>query len=267
MRAWRLMRRALVATPLVAAAAVQAIDDAPAPAAVAAEAAALRIAFATEVSTTLDVPASELAAETALLEAMLERHRVVMTEPQVVALVDRNAQVQVLMLLLGSPSTGWRAIGAAPVSTGRPGRFDHFETPLGVFEHVPQNPDFRAEGTKNDLGIRGYGSKGMRVYDFGWAQAKKGWGDRALATMRLQMHATDPDVLEQRLGSAQSKGCIRIPATLNAFIDVHGLLDAAYDEAAASGARFWVLRDDRMPAAHAGRFLVVVDSTRDDRPA
>jgi hypothetical protein len=261
------MRRALLATALVAAAAVQASDDSPGSAAVSAEAAELRIAFATEVSPSLTVPASDLAAETALLDATLERHRVTMIEPQIVALVDRSPQVQAMILLLGSPATGWHAIGATPVSTGLPGRFDHFETPLGVFEHSLANPDFRAEGTKNALGIRGYGRRGMRVYDFGWAQARKGWGDHAIATMRMQMHATDPDVLERRLGSAQSKGCIRIPATLNAFVDRRSLLDAAYDEAAAGGARFWVLRDDRVPAPYAGRYLVVVDSARDERAA
>jgi hypothetical protein len=251
---------------LAAAAAVRASEDAPESAAVGAEAIALHDAFASEVSPTLDLPASDLAAETALLDAMLERHRTAISEPQVVVLVDRSAHVQAVVLLLGSPSTDWRPIGAAPVSTGLPGRFDHFETPLGVFEHVPQNRDFRAEGTKNDRGIRGYGNKAMRVYDFGWVQAKKGWGDHAIGTMRLQMHATDPDVLEPRLGSAQSKGCIRIPATLNAFIDRQGLLDAAYDEAAASGTRFWVLLNDRVRAGHAGRYLVVVDSAREQRP-
>lgn len=46
--------------------------------------------------------------------------------------------------------------------------------------------------------------------------------------MRLQMHATDPDLLERRLGSAQSKGCIRIPASLNRLIDCYGVLDAEY---------------------------------------
>ena len=73
-------------------------------------------------------------------------------------------------------------------------------------------------------------------------------------------------MLDRRLGSAQSKGCIRIPATLNAFIDRHGLLDAAYDEAAASGAKFWVLDDDRQPPAHPGRYLVIVDSGRNEHP-
>jgi hypothetical protein len=36
-----------------------------------------------------------------------------------------------------------------------------------VFEHTLDNPDFRAEGTVNEFGIRGYGTKGMRIFDFG----------------------------------------------------------------------------------------------------
>ena len=54
---------------------------------------------------------------------------------------------------------------------------------------------------------------------------RKGGANGAMSVMRLQMHATDPDHLEQRLGTAQSKGCIRIPASLNEFIDRHGVLD------------------------------------------
>jgi len=56
---------------------------------------------------------------------------------------------------MGSSEVAWRLVGAAPVSTGLPGRFEHFTTPLGVFEHSLANPDFRAEGTKNQFGIRG----------------------------------------------------------------------------------------------------------------
>jgi len=87
-----------------------------------------------------------------------------------------------------------------------------------------------------------------------------------MSVMRLQMHSTDPDMLEQRLGTAQSKGCIRISASLNEFIDRYGLLDGAYEEEIASGARFWVLREDRQPTPWSGRYLVVVDSGRSQRP-
>jgi hypothetical protein len=46
------------------------------------------------------------------------------------------------------------------------------------------------------------------------------------------MHATDPDYLEQRLGHPASEGCVRIPATMNRFLDVHGVPDADYERAA-----------------------------------
>ena len=84
--------------------------------------------------------------------------------------------------------------------------------------------------------------------------------------MRLQMHATDPDRLEQRLGTAQSKGCIRIPAALNEFIDRHGVLDEDYQEKIDEGRRLSVLRGDRTPTPWSGRYLVVVDSMSGERP-
>jgi hypothetical protein len=171
------------------------------------------------------------------------------------------------MIFWKSEAGAFLLIGASPASSGQPGQYEHFETPVGVFEHTIDNPDFRAEGTRNDLGILGYGRKGMRIYDFGWVKAPKGWGDHAESIMRLQMHATDPDFLERRLGSAQSKGCIRIPASLNTFIDHYGILDANYESAAASGRRFFVLSSDREPTPWSGRYLVVVDSNRQKRPA
>lgn len=134
-----------------------------------------------------------------------------------VVLVDRSANVQALLLWWGRLGN-WRLVGASSVSTGLPGRFDHFATPLGVFDHWVENPDFRAEGTLNDLGIRGYGRAGARVYDFGWVTTEKGWGGRRPSEMRLQRHATDSDRLEQRLGIEQSTG-IRVSASLNEFID------------------------------------------------
>jgi hypothetical protein len=158
-------------------------------------------------------------------------------------------------------------IGASPVSTGKPGGFEHFITPTGVFEHTIDNLDFLAEGTRNQFGIRGYGRKGMRVYDFGWQTAQKGWDGHGESELRLQMHATDPDLLEKKLGTAQSKGCIRIPATLNTFIDHYGILDGDYEEAMDAGMTFWVLSKTREPTPWSGKFLVVVDSGRTERPA
>lgn len=187
--------------------------------------------------------------------------------PQYVVLVDRNRFVQAAMIFWIRPDRDFEFIGASPVSTGKPGQFEHFVTPTGVFKHGIENPDFRAEGTLNEFGIRGYGRKGMRVYDFGWQKAEKGWGGGGVGTLRLQMHATDPDRLASRLGTRQSEGCIRIPATLNTFIDEYGILDGDYETAMDDGKTFWVLPKTRKATPWSGQFLVVVDSGRTRRPA
>lgn len=186
--------------------------------------------------------------------------------PQYIALVDRSPNVQAIFIYWINPEAAPLLIGATAVSTGRGGAVDHFETPLGIFELTPDNPDFRAEGTRNLQGIRGYGAKGMRVFDLGWQQALRLWGSGGYSTMRLQMHATDPDLLEPRLGSVQSKGCIRIPASLDRLLDHFGVLDGAYLAAAAQGASLWVLPTDQTPVEGAGRYLIVIDSGRASRP-
>ena len=224
-------------------------------------------AFRQEVSPALVLPEDEQTRYGDLALQSLHAAGLVLLAPQYVLVVDRNVKVQAAMLYWMQPDAPPVYVGAAPVSTGRVGQFDHFETPTGVFTHGLNNPDFRAEGTKNANGIRGYGAKGMRVYDFGWQQARQGWTQNGVSTMRLQMHATDPTLLEPRLGTPQSKGCIRIPATLNQLIDRLGLLDADYELAADLVSTPWVLRRDRAPADGAGRYLIIVETTRDKRPA
>jgi hypothetical protein len=223
--------------------------------------------FAAEVDRRLEVPPADQVAYIALLDAALAEAGVADLPPQHVLLVDRSEQVQAIFVLLRTAQKSWLWIGASPVSTGRVGSFDHFRTPLGVFAHSLDNPDFRAEGTFNSNGIRGYGLRGMRVYDFGWVRAERGWGSGGMSTMRLQMHATDPARLEPRLGRAESKGCIRIPATLNTFIDRRGLIDADYEQALVRGEPLWVMRADRQALPWPGRWLVVIDSKARQRPA
>ena len=223
--------------------------------------------YRVSVDLALSVPLDELLLYQQLAEAALLKANADVSRPQYMLLVDRSPWVQAALLLWRSEFGEYRLIGASPVSTGRPGAFDHFETPLGVFDHSPANMDFRAKGTYNKHGIRGYGPKGLRVYDFGWQKSTKGWGDGAIGEMRLQMHATEPNSLERRLGSAQSKGCIRIPATLNSLLDRYGVLDAEYARLEADGKSLWVLRSDRRTVAHPGRYLVVVESLRNERAA
>ena len=222
--------------------------------------------FAREVDMRLDVPHSEQLDYAKRLEAALLAAEHTTLAAQYVVLVDRSPFVQAGLIYWRSPEGPWHFIGASPVSTGRPGTFDHFLTPLGVFAHTPDNMDYRAEGTKNRLGIRGYGVRGMRVYDFGWLMAERGWGPPGKSIMRLQMHATDPAILEPRLGRARSKGCIRIPASLNRFIDRYGLIDAEYERAAREGRYLWVLLPTRAPTRWPGKYLVVIDSERKNRP-
>lgn len=227
-------------------------------------------AFAAEVDRRLELPAAEQKRYARRLAAALAEAGIV--QPSVpwgeyFVLVDRSPRVQALLLYWRSPQARWQFIGASPVSTGLPGEFEHYLTPLGAFEHTPANPDFRAEGTLNALGIRGYGRKGMRVYDFGWVSGERTWDFGGEGRLRLQMHATDPERLEPLLGVRHSEGCVRIPATLNTFLDRHGILDAGYEARVREGRAPRVLRADREATATPGRWLVVIDSQRRARPA
>ncbi len=187
--------------------------------------------------------------------------------PQLVVVVDRNPAVEELALVLARPDAPWEVLGGVKVSTGQAGRFDHYITPTGVFLHTADILDYRAEGTFNENGVRGLGVKGMRVWDFGWQMATKGWRpDGERGEIRLEMHATDPDILAQRIGRTASQGCVRIPDAMNRFLDRHGVLDADYEHAALDDARYRaVLLPGRRPTTLAGNAMIVVDSSRHGR--
>ncbi|AOI87623.1 hypothetical protein NUV26_03810 [Burkholderia pseudomultivorans] len=228
----------------------------------------MRKRFAQEVTRRLNVPASEQRAYGVRLQKALDDANLGDLAGEYVAMVDRAPNVQAIFIYFrATPANAWLMIGASPVGTGLPGQYDHFLTPLGVFHHTPDNMDFRAEGTTNENGIRGYGRRDMRIYDFGWVDGERGWGKGGTSQMRFQMHATDPDRLEPLLGIRHSKGCVRIPASLNTFLDRHGILDDDYQARVEAGKSFWVLRADRDITPIAGRYLVVIDSARKTRPA
>ncbi|WP_354165866.1 hypothetical protein [Burkholderia sp. 567] len=224
--------------------------------------------FTQEVTRRLNVPASEQRAYGVRLQKALADANLGDLAGEYIVMVDRAPNVQALFIYFrATPTNAWLMIGASPVGTGWPGKYDHFLTPLGVFHHSPDNMDFRAEGTTNDNGIRGYGHRDMRIYDFGWVDGERGWGKGGKSPMRFQMHATDPDRLEALLGIRHSKGCVRIPASLNTFLDRHGILDDDYQARVEAGKSLWVLRHDRDITPIAGRYLVVIDSARKTRPA
>jgi hypothetical protein len=196
-------------------------------------------------------------------EATIARNNIVIDHPQLIVVVDRAPFVQQMVVVAARPDEQWQVIGGTKVSTGQPGRRRYFITPTGVFVHGTAIMDYRALGTFNENHIRGLGVKGMRVWDFGWHPAERGWTrDGTTVDIRLLMHATDPAVLESRLGRPASMGCIRIPATMNRFLDLHGALDADHERAAITDTRFRaVLRPDRTPTPLAGNLMVIVDSS------
>ncbi len=227
-----------------------------------AEVGRLRIAMAAEVPGTMR-PAPDMARHwIALLRPALAGQNAP-THPQLVVVVDRNTRVQEAALVMVRPQGSWEMIGATHVSTGQAGRWDHYITPVGVFPHTDLILDYRAEGTYNENHIRGLGVKGMRVWDFGWQWAHRGWGeDQSPIQIRMEMHATDPAILAQRIGHTASQGCIRIPEALNRFLDHRGVLDADYERAAVDDIRYRaLLPKDRVPTTLAGDTLVVVDSS------
>jgi hypothetical protein len=234
----------------------------PSPAVIAQQVALLRQALAASVPQHgWQAPARDAAWITLARDA-LAAARIALHRPQLVAVVDRDPAVQRLAILLTDPYGPWRVIGGSKVSTGQAGRRGYFITPTGVFVHNGNILDYRALGTFNENHIRGLGLKGMRVWDFGWQTARKGWqSDDETGEIRLLLHATDPDYLEPRLGRPASKGCIRVPAGMNRFLDLHGVLDREYEVLARSDPAFAaVLAPDRSPTPLAGDKLVVVDS-------
>lgn len=195
-------------------------------------------------------------------QAIDESHTVI-DRPQLVMVVDRNPRVQELCFVLAFPGdTPWQALGGTHVSTGMTARKYDYITPTGVFPNNTDRLGYRAEGTKNQNGIRGIGVKGMRVWDMGWQTAEKGWIPRGeTGQIRLEIHATDPQFLAWRLGHPASEGCIRIPATMNTFMDRHGLIDVLYEQAASYDPRFAaLLPKGRTPSPIAGDLVAVVDS-------
>ncbi|MFZ5810804.1 MAG: L,D-transpeptidase family protein [Thermodesulfobacteriota bacterium] len=184
--------------------------------------------------------------------------------------VDRNPARQ--LLFVGYYDAGTETVellGADLVSTGllRRGQ-DSFLTPTGVFEHLPDNFGYRAKGTKNERGWRGLGGKGSRVWDFGFQQGPREFRRGVYESqMRLLMHATDPDHGEPRLGGMDSKGCVRVSADMNRFLDRRSILDRHYERLAAQTPDMWLLAPDRIPVSAPGSFMVVGDTAGTENAA
>ena len=224
----------------------------------------LRISMAHEVPHAVFGDAADDAGWISRARAALAASPYKIASPQLLVAVDRNPQLQQMRVILAVPGGQWRVVGGGKVSTGRRGRKYYYITPTGVFAHDDAILDYRAEGSFNENHIRGLGAKGMRVWDFGWQVAQKGWhGNGDLGEIRMLMHATDPAVLEPRLGRPDSMGCVRISAAMNMFLDRHAVLDADYLQAAKTDPRYAaILPKDGAPSPYAGVYLVIFDSSR-----
>lgn len=230
--------------------------------AVAVAGAAMRIALADSVPQPIRLSPARQALLIALAQRMAEAGHLIIRRPQFVLIVDRARQGQTLSLALAQPDGPWTILGTRPVSTGKPGRREHFKTPVGVLLNDGSELGYRAQGTYNQNHIRGLGVKGMRVWDFGWQTSEDWRTPGATMQVRVEMHATDPAVLAQRLGSADSEGCIRIPAALNRFLDRHGIIDADIERLGATDAGYRALLSPQLqPTPLAGDAVIVVDSS------
>jgi hypothetical protein len=98
------------------------------------ESAPLSAEFAYEVTEALHPPPETVAVYAQAMQQALAAEGRDLTQLQFVVLVDRSPLVQALLLFWGRDGL-WQLVGAAPVSTGQPGRYEHFATPLGVFDH------------------------------------------------------------------------------------------------------------------------------------
>jgi hypothetical protein len=197
--------------------------------------------FTRAVAGRLVVPSNEALIYAMLAEAELSGHPEAADEPQYVLVVDSSPVVQSAMLFWRLAPGRLDLVGATPASTGTPLRPGCLQTPCGVF----------AQADAPDAGR----VLAARVYDFGVQRVRR-TGGQGMAALHLQAHAAH-GASRARLGTAQSDGRVLLPASLVAFLDAYGVLDAQR-------------RDLRTPDGQAlpfaGQYLVVVDSERDRRP-
>ena len=226
------------------------------------EARLLQQTIAAEVPNAINLSPIRQEALIALGRQIAAADHLFVRQPQLVLIVDRAPQGQLLAMTLAQPDGDWGILGARHVSTGKPGRLQHFKTPVGVLLNDGSEIGYRAQGTFNQFHIRGLGVKGMRVWDFGWQTTEDWRTSGATMAVRVEMHATDPAVLEQRIGRADSEGCIRLPDSLNRFLDRHGIIDAAIERLGETDGGYRALLSPELdPTPLAGDAVIVVDSS------
>ncbi|MEJ8835997.1 hypothetical protein [Ramlibacter sp. AN1133] len=187
----------------------------------------------------LKVPANEVLIYGGLAENELAGFREPLTGPQYMLVVDACPAVQTAFLFWRLLPGRYELIGASPASTGNPEQAGCVQTPQGVFAQAQVE----------------YGRRlTSRVYDFGRQRTRT--SARGFADLRLQARAATGRT-GALLGQVQSDGCILLPPGLVAFLDQFGVLDDGRKEGVTP-------TGEALPFA--GRYLVVIDSERDERP-
>jgi hypothetical protein len=194
--------------------------------------------YRSHVDRSLAVPRNEALIYGGLAEMTLGTSREpISAEPQYLLVVDSCPSMQVAFLFWRLLQGHYELVGASPASTGDPEQAGCVATPCGVF---PQ---------RHAAGVRA-----SRVYDFGLQRVRVPQR-RDLVPVHLQARAAQGRS-RARLGTPQSDGRVLLPASLVAFLDAYGVLDASLGTRAPNG--------EEVPFA--GRYLVVLDSERADRP-
>jgi hypothetical protein len=194
--------------------------------------------YAAQVDRQLQVPANEVLIYAGLAENELAARRATLAGPQYLLVVDSCPAVQAAFLFWRLLPGRYELVGAAPASTGDPAQAGCVQTPQGVFAQAQVPPARRL---------------GARVYDFGRQRARAA---RGFTDLRLQARAATGRT-GALLGRVQSDGCILLPPALVVFLDRFGVLDAGGPEPTTPAG-------EALPFA--GRYLVVTDSERDERP-
>lgn len=213
----------------------------------------------------IDLNDEEIQKEFEYTASFLKSHNFQITPHHLFIIVDRGPK-QLLMVVYPETESDWTLVKASHVSTGKPGRKEHFKTPTGIYIYDGDILGYRALGTFNENHIRGIGLKGSRVWDFGW-QTTEDWRSHTnTMKIRMEMHATDPANLEHRLGRPDSEGCIRIPSGMNKFLDTFGVLDEKTNSLALSGDRRWssLLGPSHKYLSIAGSDFIIIDSNEDN---
>lgn len=196
--------------------------------------------YQSRVDRLLQLPENEAYIYAGLAETEFAGFREAAVGPQYVLVVDSCPVVQAAFLYWRLLPGRYELIGASPASTGNPEQAGCLATPQGVFPQAGMSEYRRLLAS--------------RIYDFGVHRTRKPAG--GFTSLRLQARAATGRS-GTLLGKVQSDGCVLLPPSLVAFLDEYGVLDASRTNAVTPAG-------EALPFA--GRYMVVIDSERDERP-